>query len=188
MLKKICFLCKINLTLVERPNKKNIELLNLTQKVNLFLRLWRGKYLPVSYSFLMLSDGVQGLHAGQFMEDLFTGRWVAERMVRIAEQYSFIQPHTGQISGFWSVWPVTLGRRQVALLEWRTVLKQVHYSNTGRWLFYTNIINNYHYHFDFDFISYYQFSPLSSITNSLSLTPLSLSLHFILITLVWVKS
>jgi hypothetical protein len=38
MLKKICFLCKINLTLVERPDKKNIELLNLTQKVNLFFK------------------------------------------------------------------------------------------------------------------------------------------------------
>ena len=31
------------LTIGERPNKKNIESLNLTRKVNL-LRLWRGKY------------------------------------------------------------------------------------------------------------------------------------------------
>ena len=38
MLKKICFSCQINLTTGERPNKKNIEYLNLTRKVNL-LRL-----------------------------------------------------------------------------------------------------------------------------------------------------
>ena len=41
MLKKICFSCKINLTIGERPNKKYIESLNLTRKANL-LRLWRG--------------------------------------------------------------------------------------------------------------------------------------------------
>ena len=41
MLKKICFSCQINLTIGERPNKKNIESLNLTRKENL-LRLWRG--------------------------------------------------------------------------------------------------------------------------------------------------
>ena len=61
MLKKICFSCQINLTIGERPNKKNIESLvvvlkwvslapdicqplllqlNLTQKANL-LRLYR---------------------------------------------------------------------------------------------------------------------------------------------------
>ena len=38
MLIKICFSCQINLTIGERPNKKNIESLNLTRKVNL-LRL-----------------------------------------------------------------------------------------------------------------------------------------------------
>ena len=42
MLKKICFSCQINLTIGERPNKKNIESLNLTRKVDL-LRLGRGK-------------------------------------------------------------------------------------------------------------------------------------------------
>ena len=42
MLKKICFSCQINLTIGERPNKKNIESLNFAQKVNL-LRLWREK-------------------------------------------------------------------------------------------------------------------------------------------------
>ena len=41
MLKKICFSCLINLKIGERPNKKNIESLNLTRKLNL-LRLWRG--------------------------------------------------------------------------------------------------------------------------------------------------
>ena len=46
MLKKICFSCQINLTIGERPNKKNIEPLNLTQKANL-LRLRRGKYFFV---------------------------------------------------------------------------------------------------------------------------------------------
>ena len=35
MLKKICFSCQINLTVGERPNKKNIESLNFTRKVNL---------------------------------------------------------------------------------------------------------------------------------------------------------
>ena len=35
MLKNICFSCQINLTIGERPNKKSIESLNLTQKVNL---------------------------------------------------------------------------------------------------------------------------------------------------------
>ena len=44
MLKKICFSCQINLTIGERPYKKNIESLNLTRKVNL-LRLLRGKYI-----------------------------------------------------------------------------------------------------------------------------------------------
>ena len=44
MLKKICFSSQINLTTGERPNKKNIESLNLTWKVNL-LRLWRGKLI-----------------------------------------------------------------------------------------------------------------------------------------------
>ena len=34
MLKKIYFSCKINLTIGERPNKKNIESLNLTRKVS----------------------------------------------------------------------------------------------------------------------------------------------------------
>ena len=38
------FPCQINLTLGERPNKKNIESLNWTRKVNI-LRLWRGNYL-----------------------------------------------------------------------------------------------------------------------------------------------
>ena len=37
-LKKIYISCQINLTIGERPNKKNIESLNLTQKVNI-LRL-----------------------------------------------------------------------------------------------------------------------------------------------------
>ena len=32
MLKKICFSYQINLTIGERPNKKNIESLNLTRK------------------------------------------------------------------------------------------------------------------------------------------------------------
>ena len=35
---KINFLCQINLTIGEGPNKKNIESLNLTRKVNI-LRL-----------------------------------------------------------------------------------------------------------------------------------------------------
>ena len=38
MLKNICFSCEINLTIGERPDKKNIGSLNFTQKVNL-LRL-----------------------------------------------------------------------------------------------------------------------------------------------------
>ena len=42
MLKKICFSCQISVTIGERPNKKNIESLNLTRKVK-FLMLWRGK-------------------------------------------------------------------------------------------------------------------------------------------------
>ena len=37
----IYFSCQINLTIGERPNKKNVESLNLTRKVNI-LRLWRG--------------------------------------------------------------------------------------------------------------------------------------------------
>ena len=44
MLKNICFSCQINLTIGERPNKNNIESLNLTRKVNI-LRLSRGKNL-----------------------------------------------------------------------------------------------------------------------------------------------
>jgi hypothetical protein len=44
MLKKICFLCQINLTLGEIPDKKNIESLNLKRKENL-LRLWCGNYI-----------------------------------------------------------------------------------------------------------------------------------------------
>ena len=40
-LKNIYFSGQINLTIGERPNKKNIELLNLTRKVNI-LTLWRG--------------------------------------------------------------------------------------------------------------------------------------------------
>ena len=40
--KKIYFSCQINLTIRERPNKKNIETLNSTWKVNI-LRFWCGK-------------------------------------------------------------------------------------------------------------------------------------------------
>ena len=36
--------CQINLTIGERPNKKNIESLNLTRKVNI-LRLLRGNVI-----------------------------------------------------------------------------------------------------------------------------------------------
>ena len=42
-LKNIYILYSIKLTIRERPIKKNIESLNLTQKVNI-LRLWRGMY------------------------------------------------------------------------------------------------------------------------------------------------
>ena len=42
MFKNICFSCQINLTIGDRPNKKNIESLNLTRKVNI-LRLLRAK-------------------------------------------------------------------------------------------------------------------------------------------------
>ena len=41
-LKKIYISCLINMTIGERPNKKNIKSLNLTRKVNI-LRLWREK-------------------------------------------------------------------------------------------------------------------------------------------------
>ena len=40
-LRKISFSCQINLTIGERPNKKDIESFNLTRKVNI-LRLSRG--------------------------------------------------------------------------------------------------------------------------------------------------
>ena len=54
MLKKICFSCQINLTIGERPNKKNIESLDLTRKINL-LRLLRGK----SYENLFINEFVR---------------------------------------------------------------------------------------------------------------------------------
>ena len=45
MLKKICFSCQINLTIGERPYKKNIESLNLTQEENLsWLLTWKIMY------------------------------------------------------------------------------------------------------------------------------------------------
>ena len=40
-LKRFAFSCQINLTIGERPNKKNIESLNVTQKETLFLFLSR---------------------------------------------------------------------------------------------------------------------------------------------------
>ena len=61
MLKKICFSCYINLTIGEWTNKKIIESLNLTRKVNL-LRLWRinvGK-LGIVPTFLKLNSWSPG--------------------------------------------------------------------------------------------------------------------------------
>ena len=55
MLKKICFSCQINLTIGERPNKKNIESLNLTRKVNL-LRLRRGNIYIFFYVLEMSTE------------------------------------------------------------------------------------------------------------------------------------
>ena len=52
MLKKICYLCQINLKIGERPNKKNIESLNLKQKVNI-LGLWLGKYINSNPGYVM---------------------------------------------------------------------------------------------------------------------------------------
>ena len=51
MLKKICFLCQVNLMIGERPNKKNIESLNLTQKSKSFKALTWKVYI---YSFSKL--------------------------------------------------------------------------------------------------------------------------------------
>ena len=48
MLKKICFSCQIHLTIGERPNKKYIDSLILTRKVNI-LRLWRGNFFFVLF-------------------------------------------------------------------------------------------------------------------------------------------
>ena len=60
MLKKICFPCQINLTILERPNKKNIESLNLTLKINLkFFLTIKSKSVeiprPPGYSSVLLS-------------------------------------------------------------------------------------------------------------------------------------
>ena len=56
MLKKICFSCQINLAIGERPNKKNIELLNLTQKGKSFKALmWKDIYLSLNISFTILN-------------------------------------------------------------------------------------------------------------------------------------
>ena len=52
MLKKICFSCQINLTIGERPNKKNIR----SQKVNI-LRLWCWKH-----TFSLLSKNSRSDH------------------------------------------------------------------------------------------------------------------------------
>ena len=59
MLKKICFSCQINLTSIgERLNKKNIESLNLTWKVNL-LRLWHGNYILMGFKDMGTRKGKQ---------------------------------------------------------------------------------------------------------------------------------
>ena len=67
MLKKISFSCEINLTIGENPNKKNIESLNLTHKVNL-LRLWRGKHLVIK-NLKTISKRIKKI----LMKPLFTG-------------------------------------------------------------------------------------------------------------------
>ena len=56
-LKKICFSYQINLTIGERPNKKNIESRDLIRKVNL-LRLWREKIIIFYSRRALLHDGI----------------------------------------------------------------------------------------------------------------------------------
>ena len=56
-LKKIYFSCHINLTIGERPNKKNIESLYLTWKINI-LRLWREKGFSVNILIFYVSNNL----------------------------------------------------------------------------------------------------------------------------------
>ena len=55
MLKKICFSCQINLTIGERPNKKDIESLNLTRKVNILSLLKCSFFSIVSDCLLIIA-------------------------------------------------------------------------------------------------------------------------------------
>ena len=77
------------MTIGERPNKKNIELTNLTRKVNI-LRLWRGndKSWPAAIKTDILQ--IRNIIISHRKKDIMTKFQIYEALVLVIDKVNFL--------------------------------------------------------------------------------------------------